>query len=1039
MSGHDFSFVGMEREQLDFWRQEKIFQKSLEQTRGGRPYIFYDGPPFATGLPHHGHLVGGTLKDVVPRYWTMKGRYVERRFGWDCHGVPVEYEIDKKLGMHAVDAVKKLGVKGYNDECRGIVSRYTEQWREIVTRMGRWVDFDNDYKTMDISFMESVWWVFKKLWEKGLVYQGRRVLPFSTELGTVLSNFEAGMNYQDVQDPAVTVLFELEDEDALIAVWTTTPWTLPSNLALCVSPDTDYVMAETEGKKIYLAEAALERYKKFSPKVLKRVAGKELVNRRYRPLFPFFERFQERGGFVVLGDGYVTTDTGTGVVHLAPGFGEDDHRVMKEAGLEEVFACPVDDKGMFTGEVGPWAGVHVKKADGEIIRALKERGNLLHRETIVHSYPLCWRSDTPLIYKAFPSWYVRVESLREELLESNSQINWVPEHLKDGRFGRWLGNARDWSVSRNRVWGTPLPVWHNEVAGKHICIGSLEELKQYTGADVTDIHREWVDDLTFSLPGEEGEYRRVSEVLDCWFESGSMPYAQLHYPFERGDVFEQGFPAEFIAEGLDQTRGWFYTLTVIATALYGRPAFKNVIVNGIVSAKDGKKMSKRLKNYTPPMELMDKHGADALRLYLINSVLVRGEDMSFSDSGVAETVRKTLLPWYNAYKFFSTYAKVDGWVFPEDAPPVENLMDRWILSRLQTLKGRVEGEMESYHLFNVVPALLDFIEDMTNSYIRMNRTRFWGETSVAGDKGAAYFTLHACLEELSRIMAPFAPFIAEHIHRELIPFSGGREVPPSVHLCSYPVAETGRTDEQLERAVELMQNVVLLGRQQRNEKKVKVKIPLAKLVCIHRDGELLAELARFEGYIKSELNVKAVEYSDDERERLRPVIRPNLPVLGKRLGKRMGKFMNSIKRLSAEQIYRLEEAGSVEIDGERFVLEDFLIGREPRDGACLISNEVISIELDCNPTKELLREGTAREVVNRIQKTRKEMGLNVADRIRVQFVADGELAVAIEEHRSYIEGEVLAVSLEESKEKGEHSFEVEGKSLELTITRSGET
>ena len=1031
----DFSFVEMEKAQLDYWEREKIFQKSLERTKGGHPYVFYDGPPFATGLPHHGHLVGGTLKDVVPRYWTMKGRYVERRFGWDCHGVPVEYEIDKKLGMHAVDAVKKLGVKGYNDECRGIVSRYSVQWKTIVSRMGRWVDFDNDYKTMHTSFMESVWWVFKELWRKGLIYRGRRVLPFSTELGTVLSNFEAGMNYREVQDPAVTVLFELEGEEAGIAAWTTTPWTLPSNLALCVSPDIEYVLAETRGRKFYLAAAALERYEKLSLKVVERIKGAELVGRRYRPLFPFFEDFRHRGGFVILGDDYVTTDTGTGVVHLAPGFGEDDGRVMRQAGLEEVFACPVDDKGLFTEEIGPWVGVHVKKADGEIVRDIKARGFLLHRDTIRHSYPMCWRSDTPLIYKAIPSWYVRVESLREELLESNRQINWVPAHLKEGRFGQWLENARDWSISRNRVWGTPLPIWHNKTTDRYHCMGSLDELEKYTGVRPEDIHREWVDDLKFSLKGEEGEYRRVPEVFDCWFESGSMPYAQRHYPFERRETFEKGFPAEFIAEGLDQTRGWFYTLTVLSTALYGKPAFKNVIVNGIVSAQDGKKMSKRLKNYTPPMELMDKHGADALRLYLVNSGLVRGEDMSFSDAGVVEMVRKTLLPWYNAYKFFSTYVRVDGWCLPEKSPAVGNLMDRWILSRLQTLKGRIEREMERYHLFNVVPALLDFIEDLTNSYIRLNRSRFWGDENAEQDKSAAYFTLYTCLDELSQIMAPFAPFAAEYIYRELLFLKGTGGTPESVHLCDYPMAEAGRVDDKLERAVGLMQQVILLGRQQRNEKKVKVKIPLAKLVCIHSDGDSLVELAQLEGYIKSELNVKTVEYSNRERDYLHPVARPNLPVLGKRLGKRMGGFMKSIRQLSPDQIYHLEEKGVLELDGESFRRDDFLIGRRPKEGKNLVSNGMISIDLDCHLTEDLLKEGMAREVVNRIQKTRKEMGLNVDDRIKISFFADEQLASVIREHRAYIRGETLAVSLEASDKKGGNAFDVEGHPLGLTIAR----
>ncbi len=598
-----FSFVETEKKSIAFWKEKNIFKKSLENTKDKKPYIFYDGPPFATGLPHHGHLVGSILKDIIPRYFTMNGRYVERRFGWDCHGLPIEHEIDKKLGMSTQEAVAKLGIKGYNDECRGIVQRYTSEWEKTITRIGRWVDFENDYKTMDPDFMESVWWVFKELWNKDLIYKGTKVMPFSTALGTILSNFEAGQNYQDVQDPAVTVLFKAQDtgdDNTYYAAWTTTPWTLPSNLGLCVGADIDYVKIKDHDLNIfiYMAEARVELYsKKRNLEVLERIKGSELKGKKYEPLFPYFKDFAAEGAFQIFNDAYVTTDSGTGIVHTAPSFGEDDNRIMKEADIH-LYACPIDDAGKFTEEVSDYQGVYVKEADKQIQKDLKTRGVLWDQGVLVHSYPMCYRSDTPLLYKAIPSWYVNVEKIKAQLLTSNAEINWVPEHIKDGRFGKWLEGARDWAISRNRIWGTPLPIWINDITERQICIGSIEELNKLTGKITTDLHRENVDDLTFSLDGEEGVYRRIPEVLDCWFESGSMPYAQLHYPFENAEVFAEGFPAEFIAEGLDQTRGWFYTLTILSTALFQKPAFKNVIVNGMVLAKDGKKMSKRLKLYS---------------------------------------------------------------------------------------------------------------------------------------------------------------------------------------------------------------------------------------------------------------------------------------------------------------------------------------------------------------------------------------------------------------------------------------------------------
>jgi isoleucyl-tRNA synthetase len=915
-AGGSFSFVEMEHQVLRFWEERQIFEKTLAGTREKKPYIFYDGPPFATGLPHHGHLVGNTLKDIVPRYWTMKGHYVLRRFGWDCHGLPIEHEIDQQLNMSVQDAVAKLGVAGYNDECRKIVQRYTQEWRRTITRLGRWVDFDNDYKTMDSWYMESVWWVVRQLWDKGYIYRGVKVVPVSTALGTVLSNFEAGSNYMDVQDPAITVLFRLRDEDAYLSAWTTTPWTLPSNLGVCVNAGLRYVRARDREQDLvlYLAKERVAAYGEEKLEILAELDGSELVGRRYEPLFPYFAELEGQGAFQVHADDYVTAESGTGMVHLAPAFGEDDNRVLQQAGVE-AFACPVTLNGIFTDEVSDFAGQYVKDADKHIIRALKEQGALYVQDVIQHSYPFCWRSDTPLIYRAIPSWYVRVTDLKDRMLAANEQIRWVPDHIKQGRFGNWLENAVDWAISRNRVWGTPLPIWINDETGNMHCIGSVDELAELTGVRVTDLHREFVDDLTFQKAGEPGTYKRIEEVLDCWFESGSMPYAQLHYPFENENVFKMGFPAEFIAEGLDQTRGWFYTLTVIAAALYDRPAFKNVIVNGLVLAEDGKKMSKRLRNYTPPDDLMEAYGADALRLYLINSGVVRGEEQRFADSGVRDMIRRALLPWYNAFSFLKTYAGIDGWSPEKGFHYDTNVLDRWLLSKLQTLKADIAREMEAYRLYNVVPRLFEFIEDLTNWYIRLNRQRFWGE-DITADKIAAYSTLYTAVYELSLAMAPMAPFLSEHIYQELRRL-GEEQGAESVHLCDYPEADEALQDPRLEDAVNRMQQVILLGRRKREEVKIGVRTPLARLLIVHRDEALLNDIRALEDVVRRELNVKQIDYAQNEVDYIRLYAKPNFPVLGRRLGKRMREVQQRIEALSWEQIEALQDSGSIDIGGER--------------------------------------------------------------------------------------------------------------------------
>ena len=1034
-SDENFNFVDAEHNLLKFWNEKNIFKKSLEKNPSSDPYIFYDGPPFATGLPHHGHLVGSILKDVVPRYWTMKGKFVQRRFGWDCHGLPIEHEIDKSLGMSSLEAVKQLGVKGYNDECRKIVQRYTAQWQKTIERIGRWVNFDNDYKTMDPWYMESVWWVVKQLWEQGLIYKGEKVVPFSTELGTVLSNFEAGSNYKSVQDPALTVLFKLKSEDRYVAAWTTTPWTLPSNLALCVGRDIDYAEVKdlSSGKSLIVSEHYSQDLLKDSEKFesISKLKGSDLVGKKYLPIFDFFQDHEKFGGFSILEDDYVTPENGTGIVHQAPAFGEDDYRIFQKAGIDVPPACPIDMSGKFTSAVEDFSGIYVKDADKGITKAIRDKGLLFKQEVVQHNYPFCPRSHTPIIYRTIDSWYVKVEEFREQLLEANAEINWVPGHLKNGRMGKWLEGAIDWAISRNRYWGTPLPIWINDETGKQICVGSIDELKSLSGIELNDLHRENVDPITFRVSGEPGVYRRVEEVLDCWFESGSMPYAQLHYPFENEETFNRGFPAEFIAEGLDQTRGWFYTLIVLGNALFRKNPFKNVVVNGIVMAEDGKKMSKSLRNYSPPEELMETFGADALRLYLINSGLVKGEEQRFSDEGVKDMVRRALLPWLNAFKFLYTYAEIDNWRPEAHFSASTNIMDQWILSRLESLKESVVNEMEGYRLYNVMPSLFEFIEDLTNWYIRLNRARFWTE-GTSQDKLSAYHTLYEALVELSISMAPFAPFLSEALYQELKGFSS-LDLPESVHLCSYPEGNKKRIKPLLESAVQRMQHIILLGRQKRNQEKLKTKYPVSEVTIIHPDEKLLKEISKLENYLQQELNARDISYSKNEENFIKLYAKPNSRILGKRLGKDFKEYKKAIEELTSSDINRLREEEKITIKNEDFDLEDILVFREAKQGNNTVSNKFISIDMDCNLDSELIAQGQAREVVNRIQKSRKDFGLKVNDRIKLAIKAGPVLESVIKTHEKYIKSETLTTQLNFTATEQRFSFEIDEHEFSISI------
>ncbi len=1034
------SFPKLEEETLKKWDEQDIFKKSISSREGKKEFTFYDGPPFATGLPHYGHLLAGTIKDIVPRYWTMKGCKVDRVFGWDCHGLPVENEVENILNLSGKRAIEELGVEKFNAKCREIVLRYTGEWEKTVKRIGRWVDFKNGYKTMDTNFMESIWWVFKQLWDKNLIYQGTKVVPFSWALGTALSNFEANQNYQEVQDPAITILFKLSDEDAYIAAWTTTPWTLPSNLALCVGREIDYVKAydEAEKKYIIMAEKRLDAYtKKHGLVVKERFKGSDLVGKRYEPLFPYFSHLKADGAFQILEDGYVSTENGTGVVHTAPSFGEDDNRVVKQSGLH-LDACPVDENGCFTKEVSDYVGVMVKDADKLIIRRLKDEGKLYEMSQIVHSYPFCYRTDTPLLYKSISSWYVKVEDIKDKMVKANQNIRWVPDHLKEGRFGNWLEGARDWAISRNRSWGTPLPIWVNDETKKCICIGSLDELEKYTGVRVNDLHRETIDHLTFKVAGESGTYVRIKDVLDCWFESGSMPYAQKHYPFENVKWFEENFPADFIAEGIDQTRGWFYTLVVLASALFDKNPFKNVIVNGLILAEDGSKMSKRKKNYPPADEVINKYGADPLRLFLINSPVVVAKDLKFSEKGIEEIIRAVILPLWSSYSFLTTYAEVDGWGPEKGVLKSENQLDRWILSKLQSLIEQVDEEMQNYNLNKVVPVLVEFVEYLTNWYIRLSRRRFWKSENDT-DKDSAYSTLYQVLTSFSKVMAPFLPFLTDYIYTALTA-DDKNEPFESVHLCDFPLPNKELQDKNLEDKMDMVRKAVELGRSLRSKHNLKTRQPLKSASVVVNDALKMSYFQELSGLIKNELNVKNVIVSSNEDQLVSKSTKPNLKLLGPLFGKQMKEATEIIKGLDSSVIAQLEAGGKFDVLGKELSIEHFLIDRTPKSGYVVESDLGITVALDTEVSPELAQECLAREMVNRIQNLRKSADFEVSDTITVSVLGDPQVNESLQTFGEYLKAETLTSELLTTNELKapdiSESFDIDGVKVSISVKRN---
>lgn len=1017
------NFPRQEEEIVHFWEKHQTFQKSLKEREGRPEFVFYDGPPFATGLPHFGHFVPGTIKDIIPRYKTMRGFHVERRFGWDCHGLPVENLIEKELGLDSKTDIERFGVAEFNEACRASVLRYVKEWRTTMTRAGRWVDFDDDYKTMEPDYMESIWWVMKSLWDKGLVYEGHYILPYCPRCSTVLSNHELQLGgYKDVHDPAITVRFkitgvpeslaasssmDLADGSSYLVAWTTTPWTLPSNLALALGPDIDYVCVLDGGERYILAQSRLSAYYK-KPETLAvawKKKGSELAGLRYEPLFPYFADLAEKGAFITVTGNHVSTEDGTGIVHTAPGFGEEDYQVLKGTGIPTV--CPIDAECKFTPEVTDYQGIFVKDADKAILERLKAEGKLIKREQILHAYPHCWRCEHPLIYRAVGSWFVKVPDFKQKMLAANNKIRWVPAHIKHGRFGKWLENAREWAISRNRYWGNPLPIWKCDGCGDTVCLGSRDELEKLSGERPADLHKHFVDKVTWKC-GCGGTMTRIPEVLDCWFESGAMPYAQSHYPFRNKEKFEANYPADFISESLDQTRGWFYTLTVLAAALFDSPAFQNCIVSGMVLAADGKKMSKSQRNYTDPNEIMDKYGADALRLYLMNSPVLKADDLCFTDEGVREVLKSVILPIWNAYGFFVTYATIDG-VVPGEILPGEasNTLDQWILSVCEKMVLQVTEGLEAYELPEAIAPIIDFIDSLNNWYIRRSRRRFWRSENDA-DKMEAYKTLHHVLRRLILVAAPFMPFISEAIYQNLR--QPGE--PDSIHLCAWPGYEEGFRNLSLERDMASVRHAVSMGRALRVANDLKIRQPLAAVQIVTKVAEEKQVLSSMEEILREELNVKSVLFRDNEEDLVEYSVKANFRVLGKRLGKDMKEAAAKIEALPTSQISVLVAGGAVGIDvsGTEVAVdqESVEIRRTEKPGLKVLNEGTLTLALDTLITQDLLREGYVRDLIRGVQNLRKESGLDVTDRIALEASGDQELKASLDDFMAFVAGETLA-------------------------------
>jgi isoleucyl-tRNA synthetase len=1004
------SFPELEEQVLARWRERDVFHESIRRREDSPPFIFYEGPPTANGRPGVHHVLSRVFKDVFPRYRTMTGHFVPRKGGWDCHGLPVELEIEKELGFTTKHDIERYGIAEFNAKCRESVLRYIDEWNDLTERIGFWVDTDDAYYTLTNEYIESVWWSLKEVWKKGLLTEGHRVVPYCPRCGTALSSHEVALGYEDTLDPSVYVRFPLKDDSGVsLLAWTTMPWTLVPHAAIAVDPEVTYVRARIGDDHLILAEALVERVLGGDAEIEERMPGSALLGLRYEPPFPYIGDYGERGHTVLAGD-FVSIEDGTGVVHTGAAFGEDDFRLATENGL--TIHNPVNPDGTFDERTGPFAGMHVREADAHIIEALADSGRLFRAGEYEHAYPHCWRCGTPLIYYAKTNWYVRTTERKAELLAANETIDWYPEHIKHGRFGKWLENNVDWALSRERYWGTPLPIWRAE-DGEVFCIGSLDELREL-GAEVPDdLHRPYIDDVTFEHDGKT--FRRVPDLIDVWWDSGCMPFAQWHAPFENGDVFEERFPADYICEALDQTRGWFYSLLTVSTLLFDRSSYETCLCLGLILDPDGQKMSKSKGNVVVPWDVLKTHGADALRWYYFTSKQP-WDGYRFSLEAVGESVRQLLKPLWNSYALYVQYANLSD----PFSPGTETELDRWIRSRLAATVERVTERMEDYDTTFAGRAIAEFVDDLSNWYVRLSRRRFWD-----GDE-AAFETLHTTLVTLAKLLAPFTPFVADEIYENL---DGAG---PSVHLCDFPLP--GERDEQLEWQMQVVRNAVVLGRAARGHAKIKVRQPLREAVVVAADRERVA-IERLDSLLTQELNVKSVRYVSEADELGRFEVKPNYRSLGPRFGKQMPQVAAAIAALDPGRLRAGERVG-LHVDGHEHEIgpDDVLMTLQPLDGYQVERSGTHAVALNLELDDELRREGLAREVVHAIQGARKDAGLNVEDRIALRLAGDAELLEAARAHEDYVARETLATSLAYDCEDCA-SLVVDGRELLIGVER----
>ena len=1031
------NFVEREKETLKFWKDNQIFEKSVQLRQGAPAYTFFDGPPTANGKPHIGHVLTRAMKDIIPRYKTMRGYDVLRKAGWDTHGLPVELEVEKELGLDGKEQIEQYGVIPFIQKCKESVWKYKGEWEVMSDRMGFWADMDNPYITYDNDYIESEWWALKAIYEKGLLYKGHKIVPYCPRCGTALSSHEVAQGYKEVKETSATVRFRVPDEEnTYFLAWTTTPWTLPSNVSLCVNPDVTYAYVRVDGKETFimakdLIEAVLEGH---DTEIVKEVLGKELEYKHYEPLFECTRKAAGgKDAFYVMVDDYVTTTDGTGIVHNAPAFGEDDYRVCKKYDLP--FVQMVDSKGEMCGGT-PWDGVFVKKADPMVLKDLDERGLLFAAPRFEHSYPFCWRCDTPLIYYARSSWFIAMTKVKDRLIDYNRRINWIPETIKEGRMGNFLENVIDWGISRERYWGTPLPVWVCDKCGKIHVVGSRKELSELTGCDENvELHKPYVDPLTWKCECG-GTMRREPVVIDCWFDSGSMPFAQWHYPFENKDKFERRYPANFISEAIDQTRGWFYTLSAIAACLFDSPAFLNCIVLGHVQDKEGRKMSKHIGNVVDPWVLLDNQGADAVRWYFYTSSMPWLPNR-FSAEAVSESQRKYMGTFWNTYAFYILYADIDNFDPTQHKLVRENLtpMDRWILSRLNTLVGHVEAYLDDLKMTEAGREMQDFMDDLSNWYVRRCRERYWGK-DMTPDKEAAYMTLYTVLRTMALISAPFTPFMSETMYQNMVR-TVDKSAPESIHLCDWPKKDESFIDPELEANMAAVLDIVVLGRSARNAANIKNRQPVASMYV---QGKALPDM--YVSIIADELNVKEVRFVDDASSFISYRVKPQLKTLGPRYGKLLPKIN---QYLAGEGVgnavvaaHNRGESYKFDIDGTEISLaaEDVLVSTEENAGFVTVTEHDLSVVLDTNLTPELIEEGFVREIVSKVQTMRKEAGFEVTDHIVLSHHGNSLIEGIFARHGAEIAADTLADSIKLGSAGYVKDWEINGESVTLGVEKS---